>query len=297
VELRHLEHFVAVAEERNFTRAARRLHIAQSGLSVSVRSLERSLNVRLFERTSHAVELTEAGTMLLDYAQAILRTVREATAAVEEVADGVRGTIRLGLPQVMVVPGVGGLLQHFRELRPLVTIEPHAAVNGSGELLERLDAGELDLALICTRAGASHPGFRTAFVRSEPLMLMLPPRHELLDYDPVPLSALADRDFVEFRAGYGTRQLADAVLAEAGVKRTVAMEVSDVATAAELVRAGVGLAFLPSDAVPAAHGLEPRALAPEPELEIRLASSLNRPLLPAARLLQQVIRGFYAPSL
>jgi DNA-binding transcriptional LysR family regulator len=296
MELRHLEHFVAVAEERNFTRAARRLHIAQSGLSVSVRSLERSLNVRLFERTSHAVELTEAGTMLLDYAQAILRTVREATAAVEEVADGIRGTIRLGLPQVMVVPGVGGLLQHFRELRPLVTIEPHAAVNGSGELLERLDAGELDLALICTRAGASHPGFRTAFVRSEPLILMLPPRHELLDYDPVPLSALAGRDFVEFRAGYGTRQLADAVLAEAGVKRTVAMEASDEATVAELVRAGVGLAFLPSDAVPAAHGLKPRTLAPEPELEIRLASSLNRPLPPAARLLQQVIRGFYAPS-
>ena len=296
MELRHLEHFVAVAEERNFTRAAGRLHIAQSGLSVSVRRLERSLNVRLFERTSHAVELTEAGAVLLDYAQAVLRTVREATGAVEEVADGVRGTVRLGLPQVMVLPGVGGLLQQFREIRPLVTVEPHAAVNGSAELLEQLTAGELDLALICTRAGASHPGVRTIFVRPEPVMLVLPPRHELLEFDRVPLAALADREFVEFRSGWGTRQLADAVLAAAGVKRNVVMEVSDVATAAEFVRAGVGLAFLPSEAVSLADGLERRALEPEPTLEIRLASSLNRPLPPAARLLQQVIPGFYAPS-
>src|SRR5262249_41083197 len=156
------------------------------------------------------------------------------------------------------------LLRHFRELRPLVTIEPHAAVNGSAELLQRLGAGELDLALICTRAGASHPGFPTAYVRSGPPMLRLPPRHELLAYDPVPLGALADREFVELRPGYGTRQLADAVLAAAGVKRTVTMEVCDAATAVELVRAGVGLAFLPSDAVTAAHGLEPRALEPQP---------------------------------
>lgn len=72
----------------NFTRAARRLHIAQSGLSVSVRSLERPLGVLLFERTSHAVELTDAGTVLLDYAQATRQMVREATAPAEEVAGG-----------------------------------------------------------------------------------------------------------------------------------------------------------------------------------------------------------------
>ena len=56
MELRHLEHFIAVAEERNFTRAARRLHLVQSALSVSIRSLERELGIRLFERTTREVE-------------------------------------------------------------------------------------------------------------------------------------------------------------------------------------------------------------------------------------------------
>ena len=61
MELRHLEHFVAVAEERSFTRAASRIHLVQSALSVSVQTLERELDTRLFERTTHQVELTDAG--------------------------------------------------------------------------------------------------------------------------------------------------------------------------------------------------------------------------------------------
>jgi len=72
VELRHLEHFVAVAEERNFTRAARRLHLVQSALSVSIRSLERELDTQLFERTTREVRLTDAGRVLLPEARRTL---------------------------------------------------------------------------------------------------------------------------------------------------------------------------------------------------------------------------------
>ena len=72
MELRHLEHFVAVAEERNFTRAARRLHLVQSALSVSIRSLERELGARLFERTTREVRLTDAGRVLLPEARRTL---------------------------------------------------------------------------------------------------------------------------------------------------------------------------------------------------------------------------------
>ena len=82
MELRHLEHFVAVAEERNFTRAARRLHLVQSALSVSIRSLERELTRKLFERTTREVRLTDAGRILLPEARRTLDAAASAQAAV-----------------------------------------------------------------------------------------------------------------------------------------------------------------------------------------------------------------------
>src|ERR1700742_1413176 len=94
MELRQLEHFVAVAEDESFTRAARRLGYVQSALSVSVQSLERELSVRLLDRTTHRVRLTDAG-------EALLPSARKAVAAADEIRNGaaamkglLRGTLR-----------------------------------------------------------------------------------------------------------------------------------------------------------------------------------------------------------
>ena len=98
-ELRHLEHFIAVAEERNFTRAARRLHLVQSALSVSIRSLERELGIRLFERTTREVELTDAGHVLLPEARRTLEAAvsGQAQAGLAVLTLG-SGPVLLGCP-------------------------------------------------------------------------------------------------------------------------------------------------------------------------------------------------------
>ena len=95
VELRHLEYFVAVAEERNFTRAAARLNIVQSAVSAAIKSLERELGAPLLERTSKRVALTDAGLALLPKARATLDAARDAREAVDEVRGGLRGTLRI----------------------------------------------------------------------------------------------------------------------------------------------------------------------------------------------------------
>ena len=99
MEIRQLEHFIAVAEERSFTRAARRLNYVQSALSVSIQSLERELGIRLLDRDTHRVALTDAGA-------ALLPTVRETLVSVERTRDVaaalkgvVRGTLRIGIMQ------------------------------------------------------------------------------------------------------------------------------------------------------------------------------------------------------
>src|SRR6202451_4779475 len=101
MELRHLEHFVTVAAERNFPRAAPRLHLVQSALSVSIRSLERELDTKLFERTTREVRLTDAGRVLLPEARRTLDAAASAKAAVFGAHEGLAGALGLG-----TVPGV-----------------------------------------------------------------------------------------------------------------------------------------------------------------------------------------------
>lgn len=122
MELRQLEYFIAVAEERNFTRAAGRLHIVQSAVSAAIKSLERELGTPLFERTSKHVALTDAGAALLPKARGTLDAVRDARDAVDEVRGGLRGTLRIGTLNSVAVIDVPVVLGAF-----------HAAAHGADE--------------------------------------------------------------------------------------------------------------------------------------------------------------------
>jgi DNA-binding transcriptional LysR family regulator len=144
MELRHLEHFVTVAEERNFTRAARRLHLVQSALSVSIRSLERELGTRLFERTTREVRLTDAGRVLLPEARRTLDAAASAQAAVFGAQAGLRGTLRLGMMQVITAVDMVSLIARFHRERPLVNIQPKTAPGGSAAMISDVRRGTLD---------------------------------------------------------------------------------------------------------------------------------------------------------
>src|SRR6201996_2183325 len=178
MELRHLAHFVAVAEERNFTRAAQRLHLVQSALSVSVRSLERELGATLFERTTREVRLTDAGRILLPEARRTLDAADSAQAAVLDVRSGLRGTLRLGMIQVTNVVDVGSLIARFHRERPLVDIRPRAALGGSAEMISDIRSGILDAAFIAP-SGQDQPGVTATRLAADPVLLACLPNHPL----------------------------------------------------------------------------------------------------------------------
>ncbi len=98
MELRQLRHFVAVAEQGHFTRAAESVHLSQSALSSSIRALEDELGVTLFERTTRSVVPTDAGTVLYPHAQRMLGEARDAVVALERLRTGEAGTLTLGGP-------------------------------------------------------------------------------------------------------------------------------------------------------------------------------------------------------
>src|SRR5258708_38818581 len=97
MELRQLEYFVAVAEEQNFTRAAERVHISQSGVSAQIRQLERELGAELFDRSARAATLTVAGKAALEHARAALAAAGAVSQAVGEVPDLSRGRLTVGM--------------------------------------------------------------------------------------------------------------------------------------------------------------------------------------------------------
>ncbi|MFG2352302.1 LysR family transcriptional regulator [Streptomyces sp. NPDC048521] len=243
MELRHLQHFVAVAEDQHFTRAAERLMVSQSGLSASIRALERELRAPLFVRTTRRVTLTEAGRALLAEAERILAQVRSAHEAVAAVQGVLRGTLALGTEQCIAGVNVARLLAAFRRRHPDVEIQLRQA--GSGALAEEVAAGRLDLAF-AYRTQADTDQLRSVALTSEPMTVLCHPSHRLASAAAVLApDDLTGEVFVDFHPDWGPRRTTDAAFAAAGVRRTVPLEVNDVHSLLDLVDENLGIAVVP----------------------------------------------------
>jgi DNA-binding transcriptional LysR family regulator len=284
MELRHLETFVAVAEERSFSRAADRLHVVQSAVSATIRKLEREWGVSLFHRTTHSVEISDAGRALLGEARAALAAAQAVVHAVEEVRGGLRGTIRLGIMQA--TPASGGLsvaaaISAFRAEHPAVTFEVRQG--GSADQVAAVRSGELDLAFVAL------PGRRLPGVRLEPLIdpemaLGCPSAHRLARRKAVTLDEIADEPFADLPPAWGVRIANDHAFAAAGVHRTIAYEINDVATVVDFVRHGVAVAILARQQVADPTGLAfVRILRHAPRFSVAIATPTGRRSSPAAR--------------
>ena len=255
MELRHLEYFVAVADERSFTRAAEQLHVVQSGVSAGVKALEREMGTPLLERTSRRVSLTSAGTALLPKARSALDAARDARDAVDAVRGGLGGVLRIGaLSSLISLVDIPALLGRFHERHPAVRIELITNAHGSAGLLEQLLAAELDVALVSLPDGAP-PEIVEHVVISRPLQLVVPTGHPLQDHKAVRLDQLADQPFIDCPEGWGIRSVVDHAFRAAGVARTVSHQVTDIGLAADLVRHQLGVAILPEFAAHTGAGL------------------------------------------
>jgi DNA-binding transcriptional LysR family regulator len=243
VELRHLEYFVAVAEEEHFTRAAERLHVAQSGLSASIRGLERELGAPLFTRSTRRVALTEAGRALLAEARRTLASVAAARSAVAAVQGLLRGSVSIGTEQCLAAIDLPTTLARFRAVHPGVEIRLRQA--GSSDLLEDVRTGGLDLAFVAVSGGRLPTGVSLTPLTTEPMMVVCHPDHPLARQDAVDWAQLRDETFVDFHTDWGARQISDRAFGAAGLERQVALEVNDVHSLLDFVAEDLGVALVP----------------------------------------------------
>lgn len=246
MELRQLEYFLAVADECHFTRAARRLHVSQSGLSASIRALEVELGAPLFLRTTRQVELTQAGRALLPEARRALGSIESARDAVAAVQGLLRGTLSVGSLQCLHVVHLPAVLARFHEIHSGVEIRMRQS--GNAELVEEVRAGRLDLAFV-TRQPKIADDLRVSTLASEPLVLACAPGSPFATRESVELVELAGQSFVDFNPDWGTRDEVDRALTAAGVERHVAVEVNDVHSLLDFVGFGLGVALVPQSFV------------------------------------------------
>jgi DNA-binding transcriptional LysR family regulator len=186
-ELRRLRSFLAVAEERNFTRAAQRLLVAQPALSRQIRQLEKEIGVPLFERTTHSVELTEAGRFLHERAEALCADEDRMWRDFQAFATGDHSTLTFGYSAATGYGTAPELLAAFAADHPGITVETRLL--STPELLAQVADGSLDAALV--RCPPPTPELVRTRVRFEPQGVLLPRDHRLADRDAVPIGELA----------------------------------------------------------------------------------------------------------
>ena len=170
MELRHIRYFLAVAEEMNFTRAAERLHIAQPPLSRQIQELETELDVKLFIRKPHALQLTEEGVLFRQYAQQILELVKKSSEDIREMEHGLQGTLYLASVEGYAPRLFSEWIAEFHRVYPHVT---YNMWNGnSDDVVNRVMKGLCDLAIIAEPHNAE--GVESISVYQEPWVAMIP---------------------------------------------------------------------------------------------------------------------------
>jgi len=252
MELRHLRYFIAVAEERSFTRAAERLHIQQPPLSQQLQALERELGVLLLERLPRGVQLTAAGVAFLEDARAAIAGLEMAKGRVKRVASGVQGSVVLGLSSSAathrIVPDAVALFRARHRDVHLSFVDGDAAT-----LTEALLARQVHAALL--RSPVDQPAalhFDQLF--REPMLAVVPAAHPLAAVAAkrspahATLRELASEPLVLVRRPGAPGMYADLLAAcdKAGLKTQVVAEVRNMLTNILLVAAGVGVSVVPA---------------------------------------------------
>lgn len=251
-ELKQLRYFVAVAEEMHFGRAAARLHMTQPPLSQQIHKMEKTLRVRLFERTKRGVLLTEAGLLLLQQARLLLAQSASALATLQCSYHTRTPRLSIGLCPAANLSLVSSILRSYGRRFPQVRLRVYELE--AADQIVALRQGQIDLGFI--RLPVADEALIVEPLLNEPLVLAVPESDELARAGPLPLSALADRPliFLPRRCAPAYYDAMAALCRRAGFALDPSHEAIGPRAALSLAAAGLGLTLLPASAIQLAVG-------------------------------------------
>jgi len=244
IELRHLRHFVAVAEELNFRRAAERVHVDQTPLSRTVRDLEDQLGVLLLARTPRSLRLTPAGARLLDEARKILLRVERTKRVVRETDLRYRAPLRIGVADGIAQPKLVECFVRWRELAPETALE--LSEMRAAELLAALRREEIDAGF--SFGVADDDAIEQERAWSYPLTALAPAGHELASFRAVSLADVVAFPMIACHPDRepGMRQQTDAIVRKYAAAPVIAGEANSLTGLITRIGAGLGVGLVDS---------------------------------------------------
>jgi DNA-binding transcriptional LysR family regulator len=237
--------FVTVAATRNFTRAAQVLGLSQPALTTRIQQFEDILGLKLFERSAKGVELTHAGSELLPHFKKLLNEFEFAIADAKSLASGARGAIRIACLPSCAATLLPEWIVHYRKEGGMASITVRDAVNSRIGAMVRDNEVDFGIAV----AEANPFGLQTTPLMQDRLHVAIPLGHALGEEGHVTLAQIADRPLILMAKGSSVREIVDAGFSSAGLAPRPVCETTYMSTAVAMVKAGLGVAILPSTAI------------------------------------------------
>jgi DNA-binding transcriptional LysR family regulator len=294
VELRHLRDFVAVADELSFTRAAKKLHVAQPSLTQQIKLLEQELGVRLLNRIKGRVSLTEAGKVFLADSRRVIALSEDSVRAVQHFNRSETKQLKIGYVASLHYHLLPATLAAFQRAYPEVALNLFDMT--AAQQLEALEADKIDLGFIGLRESLTGTNLQAEAVAFYEILVALPKEHPLSKKPKINLKELESQFFVGMseRNYPGWGEWMRRIVSEAGFAPRTLQEADGPLAVLAFVAAGLGVALLPEQVKLLAHpGVAFRPLKPVVKVESSIAwktDNTSKPLDHYVELLKRSVK-------
>lgn len=278
MDLRQLKFFLEVADCGGFTKAAEKLNIAQSALSISIKKLEDELEVKLFVRRDRKVSLTAEGESLALNAKDIFRRVATARQDIADLRGLLKGEVRVGLTPMLSSFFFPKIISEFKRRYPALEISIYG--DSAGNIQRKVESGEIDMGII---NGKVPETLDSHHMLREEVVACVARFHPLAGRKRCPLRDLLAEPLVQFKKGYYLREVVDQLAAREGIVPVVMAESNLFSLVRSLVKEELGLAFLLKMAVAKDPDVATISCEPPLFLDFAIAWKKDAPLSPANR--------------
>lgn len=245
MDIYQMKYVLALAKHQNFTLAAESCYISQSSLSQHISRLEKELGVKLFDRTTRTIRITEAGEAFVEAAQAIIRDVDRLEQTMSTYAGLLRGTINIGAITALEKIGFSELVTDFYSQYPHLTL--NICQGKSLSLLEALKKRNIDLAFVTQPREGNYPDIDFRLIGKDEYSLIVSDKHPLAGCEYVELAQLKNEKFILQHPDQSVSGLCVQACNEAGFSPNIICRIESVSIAMNLAKTGLGVVFLPAE--------------------------------------------------
>lgn len=245
MEIHQLQYVIELAKQRNFTRAADAICVSQSTLSHQIAKLEDELGIKLFDRNSRTVDLTQAGTEFITHVNLLLNNLENAKQSVQAYVGLLKGTLHIGIIASLGRIDYAGMLASFYRNHPGLRFEITQA--GTYDLLDKLSKGEIEIAFVALPPSPEYEDIEFKHLAYDEYVLAVPPHHPFAGREVIELAEAAHEQFIFHPASDRMYYTCIEACAQAGFKPNIVCQSSHSPTCLSLINAGMGIGFFPQE--------------------------------------------------